>query len=175
MTLSLIATPPASTYDQGPGTSPLDRVIRFGSLAHLGFGLTRPFRRDEKHDFACTGGLALVKSCVQQVLLTRCSNPDNPALQGEIDWAPERGSLLYLLRHKKNTLTDHARARIYVIDALRRWEPRVVLKNVSVEESQLSPNVMLINLLYDVISTNLAANRVVYPGVDQTVAFNRAA
>jgi len=175
MSLALIPKPTAAMLADGPRQSPLDRVIRPGPSPHLGFGVARPFRRDEKNDFANLGGVDLVKACVAQVLLTRSSNPNNPALQGEIDWAPERGSLLYLLKHKKNVLVEHNLAKIYVADALRRWEPRVIVRSIAVSESQTNPNVMLIRLFYDVISTNRSSNRVLYPGVEQTVAFDRAA
>jgi uncharacterized protein len=90
----------------------------------LGFGLLRPFRRDQKADFAAAGGGALIRSAVGQILGTVGSSDFT---QGELPWRTEFGSLLHLLRHQKNDRVLQELARVYVVDALKRWEPRVVM------------------------------------------------
>lgn len=167
------ATEPSVLADATP--NPLDRVVRLGSRAVLGRGVTRPFRRDGMHDFANADGLALVQSCVGQVLGMRGSTP---FLLGELEWDPDRGSLLHLLRHKANTLVLQELGRTYVIDALRTWEPRVIVRNVRVT-AEKAPNgdetVLLIRLSYDVIKTNVPGNAVLFAGVNQNVSLPMAA
>lgn len=133
----------------------------------LGFGLLRPLRRDRKADFAADGDDAVVRSAVGQVLATRASSEIS---QGEIPWRPEFGSLLYLLRHQKNDSVLQELARVYVVDALKRWEPRVIVKTVSVtRETQEGDNILAVRLGYSLISRNVSGNQVLVPSVEQTV------
>ena len=133
----------------------------------LGFGLLRPFRRDQKADFAAAGGDALIRSAVGQILGTVGSSDFT---QGELPWRTEFGSLLHLLRHQKNDRVLQELARVYVVDALKRWEPRVVVTSIQVaREQQDGENVLAIRLRYNVISTNVPGNNVILSGVEQTV------
>jgi uncharacterized protein len=133
----------------------------------LGFGLLRPFRRDQKADFAAAGGEAVVRSAVGQILGTVGASDFT---QGELPWRTEFGSLLHLLRHQKNDRVLEELARVYVVDALRRWEPRVVVTSVQVmREQQDGENVLAIRLRYNLISTNVPGNNVLPAGVEQTV------
>ena len=103
----------------------------------LGFGLLRPFRRDQKTDFAAGGGEAVVRSAVGQILGTIGSSDFT---QGELPWRTEFGSLLHLLRHQKNDRILEELARVYVVDALKRWEPRVVVTSrLTVSSQSFSP------------------------------------
>lgn len=133
----------------------------------LGYGLLRPFRRDQKADFAADGGEAVVRSAVGQIL---GSIGSSDFTQGELPWRTEFGSLLHLLRHQKNDRVLQELARVYVVDALKRWEPRVVVTSVLVaRETQEGEDVLAIRLRYNVISTNVPGNNVVLSGVEQTV------
>lgn len=133
----------------------------------LGFGLLRPFRRDLRSDFAAAGGADVIKSAVGQVLGTVGSSEFT---QGELPCRTEFGSLLHLLRHQKNDRVLQELARVYVVDALKRWEPRVVVTSVKVaREQQDGQNVLAIRLRYNVISTNTPGNNVILSGVEQTV------
>src|SRR5579884_3102843 len=124
----------------------------------LGFGLLRPFRRDQKADFAAAGGDAVIRSAVGQILATVGSSDFT---QGELPWRTEFGSLLHLLRHQKNDRVLQELARVYVVDALKRWEPRVVVTSVQASrEQQDGENVLAIRLRYNVISTNTPGNNV---------------
>ena len=133
----------------------------------LGNGLLRPFRRDQKADFAAAGGEEVIKSAVGQVLGTMGSSDFT---QGEVAWRTEFGSLLHLLRHQKNDSVLQELARVYVVDALKRWEPRVQVTSVQVTRERLDgENVLAIRLKYNVISTNTPGNNVILSGVEQTL------
>ena len=132
--------------------------------ALVGFGLIRPFQRDRKADFAAAGGEALIRSAVGQILGTHGSSE---ATTGEIPWRPELGSRLDLLRHQKNDAVLQELGRAYVVDALKRWEPRVRVTSVKVNRERLDgENVLAIRLRYDVVSGTSSA---VIEGVEQVV------
>jgi phage baseplate assembly protein W len=155
----------------GSSTTPLDRFFQAGADAQLGYGLIRPFRRDEKNDFANAGGERLVRACVGQVLGTFASSPENPDVIGELRWNSSFGSLLYLLRHKSNNLVTQQLAKFYVAQALARWEPRVRLKEVeaTVEETPgQGKNKLVIRLKYDFVASS-GSNNVILPDIEQTV------
>ncbi len=133
----------------------------------IGFGLLRPFQRDGKADFAADGGERLIRSAVGQILGTMGSSDFT---QGELPWRTELGSLLRLLVHQRNDTVLQELARVYVVDALKRWEPRVVVTSVKVTRETLDgENVLAIRLRYSVISTNTPGNNVILSGIEQTI------
>jgi hypothetical protein len=136
----------------------------------LGFGLLRPLRRDQKADFAAAGGEQLVRSAVGQILGTIGASDTTP---GELPWRTEFGSLLHRLRHQKNDTVLQELARVYVVDALKRWEPRVVITAVQTSQEQHDgENVLAIRIRYDVISANAPETHVVLGGIEQRVLLN---
>jgi len=133
----------------------------------LGFGLLRPFRRDGKSDFAAAGGEQLVRSSVGQILGTRA---ESEVSEGELPWRPEFGSKLYLLRHQKNDAVLQELARVYVVDALQRWEPRVRVKTVQASrERQEGEDALVVTVRYSLIDRNVPGNQVFTPDIQQTV------
>lgn len=140
--------------------------------AFLGYGLLRPFRRDRKTDFAAAGGEALVRSCVGQILGTLCSDPTG-LHQGELPWRPEFGSLLYFLRFKKGPMLQEL-GRVYVAQALARWEPRVQLSASQISFDD-STRILTISVRYNVIDKNVPGNAVILRDVEQTVSLPLAA
>jgi phage baseplate assembly protein W len=165
----LLQSPSSVVIPTEETVSPLDRPIKVGKAAHLGYGLLRPFIRDAKNDFANDGGVELIKSSVGQILGTRAASE---YAQGELEWDTEFGSLLYMLRHQKNDVALQALAQTYVADALARWEPRVILKDVSVAKKSTSDgglNVLSISITYDIINANVAGNMVHLPDVTQEI------
>lgn len=136
------------------------------NLDFLGHGITAPFRRDET-DFVASGGAAHVRSCVAQILGTRCGN--GRGIQGELSWRSDFGSLLYLLRHANNTPLLAEMARAYVADALKRWEPRVRLTGVKVTQPPDQQNALVILVVYNIVDRNIAGNNVLVPGVVQQI------
>lgn len=139
--------------------------------AFLGNGLLRPFQRDKKQDFANAAGEALVRACVGQILGTQCSD-DGGTILGELPWRPEFGSLLYRLKHRKGFVRDEM-ARVYVAQALQRWEPRI---SVSQAEILSFENLTLtIRIRYSFIDRNVASNQVALQDIEQTVSLPVAA
>jgi hypothetical protein len=133
----------------------------------LGFGAIRPFRRDGKSDFAAAGGEAAVRSAVGQILGTMAASDFT---QGELPFRTEFGSLLHLLKHQKNDAVLQELARVHVVDALKRWEPRVRVTSVQVtRERQNGENVLSIRVRYDVIDRQVPGNNVLLAGLEQTV------
>jgi phage baseplate assembly protein W len=137
----------------------------------LGFGLLSPFRRDKRSDFAAAGGVELVKSCLATVLGVECS--DDTGLQGELPWRPRFGSLLYRLRHRPNDDVLKHIARVHVADAIKRWEPRVFVKSVTVSRTSSVPggveDTLIVQLKYDIISSNVPGNQVFVQDIDQVI------
>ena len=133
----------------------------------LGFGLLRPFRRDRKRDFAAAGGEQLIRSAIGQILGTRGSSEFT---QGELAWRAEFGSLLHTLRHQKNDIVLQELGRTRVAEALKRWEPRIVVTAINVSgQTQEGDNVLVIRIRFDIIDENVPGNNVLVPGIEQTV------
>lgn len=101
------------------------------NVAFLGRGLLSPLHR-EGTDFVNGGGDGLLRGCVANVLGTRSASQDG--IGGEIPWRQEFGSRLSLLRHRNLGAVTQELARFYIEDALERWEPRVVVTVVEVED-----------------------------------------
>src|SRR5512144_108751 len=130
----------------------------------LGFGLTRPFQRDLRSDFVTAGGEQLTRSAVGQI---RGTVGSSDFTQGELPWRTDFGSLLHVLRHQRNDTVLQELARMYVVDALKRWEPRVVVTSVQITREQHDgENVLAIHLRYNVISTNTPGNNVILSETD---------
>ncbi len=116
----------------------------------IGYGLLRPFQRGAR-DFVTGGGADAVKSAVGQILGTLGASATT---QGEIPWRTELGSLLHLLRHQNNDAALQELARVYVTDALQRWEPRVRVTGVKVtRELQEGKDVLAIRVGYNIVLT----------------------
>lgn len=134
----------------------------------LGFGLTQPFRRDLRGDFANDSEAALVASCVAQVIGTQSSGPNS---EGEVPWRPEFGSRLHALRHRNlDDATVDNLAKVYVADALRQWEPRYKLRGIGLFKVKSGPlardvNSLWVRVLGDVIRANVPSNQVIVPSV----------
>lgn len=88
------------------------------------YGMTFPQRINGKGFFEFTGDIeTLVKCSIHQILGTK---------QGERVMEPEFGSrLLELLFEPIDEITI-ALARLYTIEAIEKWEPRVILNDVQI-------------------------------------------
>jgi phage baseplate assembly protein W len=136
-----------------------------GQLAFLGYGILRPFRRDEKNDFANGGGLRLLDARLSQLLTTRA---DSVTGAGELPWRTDFGSRLHILRHRNNTegLADLAAA--IVTEAVEKWEKNVVVLDVTTERVSVrgspSERTLLVRLTYKIVDqsgANLTTERTV--------------
>ena len=147
--------------------TPLDRV--------LGYGLLVPFRRDGKSDFANGGGLDEVRACVDQILGTFCGDLTGK-IPGELPWEDDFGCRLELLRHRNNDQALQELARVWVTEALGKWEPRVRVSAVEVTQEDQPPlrgNVLRIRLHYAVVARG--GGQVLAPDVSQDVLLQLAA
>lgn len=131
----------------------------------MGFGLLRPFQRDQRNDFASDGGAALVRSSVGQILGTRAQNG---ASQGELPWRQDFGSKLYLLKLRKGVRQDEL-GRAYAQEALRKWEPRAAVTAV-VTDFDRATRALSIHVKFDLIDRNKPGNNVLLNGLSTSVA-----
>jgi phage baseplate assembly protein W len=125
----------------------------------LGRGAQHPFR------FSPAGGVSVsegagpehahIHESIWQILSTR---------PGERFFLPEFGSRLPELLFQQNNVVFRALARQFIVDAIRRWERRVVIESVEFSEdpSVADRNIALIKLTYRIIRTQVRGN-LVYP------------
>ena len=125
----------------------------------LGKGTRSPFRFDAAGGVAVSEGAgpehAHIHESIWQVLSTR---------PGERFFLPEFGSRLPELVFQPNDVVFRALARQYIVDAVRRWEKRVVIEGVEFSDDPLvtDRNVALIKLTYRIIGVQVRGN-LVYP------------
>lgn len=113
-----LPVPPPVVYVQTSGPK-----VAAASVA-LGAGIIRPFRRTEHQDWANDAGAAEVMSCVGQLLGTPI---------GFEPWRVDFGCGLEQLRHKNKTGDFAAFARKLIDEALKRWEPRAQVSEVTLD------------------------------------------
>ena len=127
----------------------------------LGKGTRYPFRFDAAGGVAVSEGAGPehehIHESIWQILSTR---------PGERFFLPEFGSRLPELVFQQNDIVFRALARQYIVDAIKRWEKRVVIEEVKFSEDPLvtDRNIALIRLDYRIIRTQVRGN-VVYPFV----------
>ncbi len=96
-----------------------------------------------------------VNESIQQILDTS---------PGERVMLPEFGSRLRELIFEPNNAVLKALARVYVTDAIKRWEKRVTVKEVYIDDSpeNLDKGMLNIHIVYTIISDQKEGN-FVYP------------
>lgn len=97
----------------------------------VGAGILRPFVRDQKQDFANAVGADLIRSNVAQILGTLAQGRTN---RGELRWRPEFGSLLPIMQYRNINEVFYELIRTQVADAIERWEPRVQVEDVIIND-----------------------------------------
>jgi phage baseplate assembly protein W len=130
------------------------------SFDFLGKGLKYPFRfqsvsggtevstaTSQKHDH--------IRESILQILGTR---------PGERLMNPEFGSKLHDLVFEQNDEVLKGLIRHYVIDAIKRWEKRVIVTEVSYDSSPVNTdrNILLVRIAYRVIQSQTEES-LVYP------------
>lgn len=103
-----------------------------GLPSFLGTGIMRPFRRDEKNDFAVGAGVDLVKSRIGQIIGTKANSATTP---GELPWRSDFGSRVHLVRHRNNNVVSDDLATLYVREAVAKWEPFVSSTSATVSRT----------------------------------------
>ncbi len=123
-------------------------------LAFLGRGIHFPFRSSER-----TGGteessdLDRIRESILQILETR---------PGERLMRPEFGSRVKDLVFEQNDAVLKGLLRFHITDAIKRWEKRVTVTNVSFDDSSetTDANRLLVRIAYRVIQSQVEGNMV---------------
>ena len=128
--------------------------------AFLGRGLSYPFRFERRTGGAAVSestphGHAHIHESIVQILGTRI---------GERFMRPDFGSRLRELVFEANDQVLRALVRHHVIDAIKKWEKRVVITGVAFDESPalVDRHTLLVRIDYRVIQTQVPGN-LVYP------------
>lgn len=137
-----------------------------GDSAILGYGLLTPFRR-ASNDFETGGGIELIKSSLRTILGTIGASGKT---RGELPFNQGLGTKLPFLKGENLDSPEMEElARYHVVDAIRRNEPRVRLKQVRFIKDRKNFK-LTIKLKYDIIDRNTPSNRVVARDVEQEVS-----
>jgi phage baseplate assembly protein W len=116
-----------------------------------GRGLSFPLRRDAT-GLSASSGARKVEESIRLILGTQ---------YGERLMRPTFGSNLRTLAFAPNNSSTANLARYYVAEGLARWEPRIEVLDVAVENSATQP-VLLISIAYRLRATQDVHN-LVYP------------
>jgi phage baseplate assembly protein W len=102
----------------------------------LGTGLIRPLTRGS--DWSRGVGAEVVLSNVGEVLGT---------IPGTMPWLPEFGCKVHQLRHRSNTPATKELARLYVEQAMTKWEPRAKVTKVELLDGESRQQVIAIRIV----------------------------
>ena len=123
-------------------------AAQFAVLNQFGHGVIHPFRRDRTGDFQNEFGRKLIIAAVSQILGTFAATEIS---QGELPWRPNFGSAIYLLKHQPINEATQNLARIYVVEAIQRWESRVKITDVRAEREDTK---LILNVRFNFIDLN---------------------
>jgi phage baseplate assembly protein W len=156
--------PTNSTYDLEGLTSSEngDFYSIAPGAAVTGFGILRPFSRDDLGDFLNGGAENLVRSAVGQVLGTRAAAGQR---MGELRWRPEFGSQLYRLSHSNANNILEEIAQYYVVEALSRWEPRIKVTgfNLTINNDKTYGTSLVVKMRYTIVAGGRASSLGINP------------
>jgi hypothetical protein len=125
----------------------LGKGIKFPFQFNVIGGTETSVAASEKYDH--------INESIQQILSTS---------PGERVMLPEFGSRLRELLFEPNNAVLKALARVYVIDAIKRWEKRVIVKEVYIDDTpyNLDQGLLNIHINYTVIKHQVEGN-LIYP------------
>ena len=138
----------------GPGSS----GTRGQALDFLGKGLSFPFAFQRRSggariSTATSADHAHIHESIRQILGTR---------KGERLMRPEFGTRLYELVFEPNDRLLYGLIRHEVVEALERWEPRIVIREVLIAPDETDHHLVLVHISYRLISSQVIGN-MVYP------------
>ncbi|MEN6521093.1 MAG: GPW/gp25 family protein [Armatimonadota bacterium] len=127
------------------------------ALEFLGKGLKFPFTFQRRSggtqiSTATSSDHAHIHESIRQTLGTR---------KGERFMRPEFGSDLHKLIFEPNDRILYGLIRHEVVDALDKWEPRIIVTDIAVEQGD-DEHLVLVNISYRLISSQVEGN-MVYP------------
>ncbi|MHB1001989.1 MAG: GPW/gp25 family protein [Armatimonadota bacterium] len=128
------------------------------TLDYLGKGLKFPFTFQRRSggaqvSTATSSDHAHIHESIRQILGTR---------KGERFMRPEFGTRLHELVFEQNDRLLYGLIRHEVIEALDTWEPRVIITDVSVTPDNTDGHLVLVNINYRLISSQVTGN-IVWP------------
>jgi phage baseplate assembly protein W len=119
----------------------------------LGRGLAFPLQYDPRGGIALASGENDIQQAIQIILLTA---------PGERVMRPEFGCRIHELVFASHNATTESLAALYVEEALRRWEPRIQVQDVTVSPDASQDGVLLVEIKYQVKNTHNQRS-IVYP------------
>jgi uncharacterized protein len=117
----------------------------------LGSGWKFPVRLDSRGCIELVDQEQDVEEAIRIILMTQ---------PGERPMRPEFGTDLHSLVFSPNNAATAGLARRYVVEALRRWEPRIDVVDVDAEVDQNDASRLMISISYRVLATNSERNLV---------------
>lgn len=116
----------------------------------FGSGISFPVRLGPDGRVAVSSGPDNIRECIRVVLLTE---------PGERLQLPEFGGGAGRFLFEPNTVGTRRRVQERIEEALRRWEPRIGLEQVTVEEDPDDPQAAIATVRYRLVA-NRAAEQV---------------
>jgi len=120
-------------------------------ISFLGEGIAYPFRINDSGEVDSSAYEKSIEESIKIIISTK---------MGERVMRPEFGCRVHELLFAQNTTTTHNLATYYVNEALKRWENRILIKDIkaySIGESSIN-----IDIEYQIRDTNSFYN-LVYP------------
>jgi phage baseplate assembly protein W len=121
-----------------------------------GRGVAFPPRVGADGRLVWSEGEANVRESVRLVLMTE---------PGERLRLPEFGAGLGRFLFEPNVLATHTLIRQRIVDAIKRWEPRVALESVEVRADEVDPQAAIATLTYRLVATQVQERVSVAVGV----------
>ena len=123
------------------------------SKDYLGRGLAFPLQVNARGELSLVSGEQDIEQAIRIILGTR---------PGERVMRPELGCYaMNLLFEPRNAATESL-MRQYVMEALRRWEPRIEVQTVDVKTSPQQDGALFVEIRYTVLATHNERS-IVYP------------
>lgn len=119
----------------------------------LGTGLAFPLQINPKGELALVSGGRDIEQAIGIILGTR---------PGERVMRPEFGCYAHDLVFEPRDVSTQARMKMYVEDALARWEPRIVLQTVEVKSDDDLDGAVFVEISYIIKATH-DERSIVYP------------
>jgi Bacteriophage baseplate protein W len=109
----------------------------------FGSGISFPVRLGPDGRVATSRGPDNVRECIRHVLLTE---------PGERVMLPQFGGGAGRFLFEPNTVATRRRIQERIEDALKRWEPRITLQAVAVEEDGEDPQAAVATVRYQLVA-----------------------
>jgi phage baseplate assembly protein W len=113
----------------------------------FGQGISFPPRIGPDGRWAWSVGADNIRESIQVILLTEAE---------ERVMRPEFGGGLHAFLFEPNTVATHRLIQEQIIQSLGRWEPRILLENVSVQPDPTDRQAAIITIEYKLVATGVA-------------------